>query len=119
MPSSAFSLFAVRLPMRTALLVTPLFLAIWTSRAVADQTNTPFALDQPVSSISLQSDGKVLIGGDFTVAAGAARGHVARLNADGTTDFSFMNNLAGADRAVYSTVLLQDGRMLIGGIFRF
>jgi len=94
--------------------------AISPPRAVADQTtNTPFALDQPVHSISLQPDGKVIIAGDFTVAAGAARGHVARLNADGSTDFAFLNNLAGANAAVYSTAKQQDGTILIGGIFRF
>jgi uncharacterized delta-60 repeat protein len=90
---------------------------VWSPRAVADQTNLPFALDQPVRSMSLQADGKVVIGGDFTVAAGAVRGHVARLNADGTTDAGFMSNLAGADRAVYSTVIQPDGQIFIGGIF--
>src|SRR5262249_51770591 len=74
--------------------------------AAADQTNsTPFALDQQVRSIALQPDGKVLIGGEFTVADGATRGHVARLNSDGSTDFTFMNGLAGANGNVYSTAL--------------
>ena len=86
--------------------------------AAADPTtNAPFALDQAVNSISLQSDGRVVIGGDFTVVAGAARGHVARLNADGSTDFTFMNNLVGANASVYATSLQPDGTILIGGIF--
>src|SRR5215813_3393638 len=88
--------------------------------ATADQTNnTSFALDQSVRSIALQPDGKILIAGEFTVADGAARGHVARLNPDGATDFTFMNALAGANGAVYSTALQQDGKLLIGGIFQF
>jgi uncharacterized delta-60 repeat protein len=87
--------------------------------ATADQnTNTSFGLDQPVHSIALQPDGKVLIGGEFTVADGAARGHVARLNPDGTTDFTFLNGLAGANGTVYSTALQPDGKLLIGGTFQ-
>jgi uncharacterized delta-60 repeat protein len=95
-----------------------LFAAVALLSASADQTNTSFALDQPVHSIALQSDGKVLIGGEFTVADGVPRGHVARLNQDGTTDFAFMNGLAGANGAVNSTALQPDGKLLIGGIFQ-
>src|SRR5882724_1865032 len=103
----------------TALCELLLFTALH-PHANADQTtNTPFALDQPVRSISLQPDGKVLIAGDFTVVDGAARGHVARLNGDGSTDLGFMSNLAGANGDVYSTALQQDGRVLIGGLFGF
>jgi len=80
-------------------------------------TNPPLALDQPVRALALQPDGRVLLGGDFTVVAGATRGHVARLNADGSTDLTFLNNLAGANASVYSTALQPDGKILIGGIF--
>jgi len=106
------------LPVTKALCALHFFAAV-ALPATADQTNnTSFALDQPVRSIALQPDGKVLIGGEFTVADGGARGHVARLNSDGTTDFTFMNALAGANGAVYSTALQQDGKLLIGGIFQ-
>ena len=36
-----------------------------------------------VRSMALQSDGKVVIGGDFTAVNGVPRGRVARLNSDG------------------------------------
>lgn len=39
-----------------------------------------------VTSVALQSDGKVLIGGGFTDIAGFARPHLARLRADGDLD---------------------------------
>ena len=101
-----------------ALCALPLFVAV-AQPATADQTNnTSFAIDQPVRSIALQPDGKVLIGGEFTVADGVSRGHVARLNSDGSTDFAFMNALAGANGVVYSTALQQDGKLLIGGTFQ-
>jgi uncharacterized delta-60 repeat protein len=40
------------------------------------------------------------------------------LNADGSTDFTFMNGLAGANGVVYSMALQPDGKLLIGGIFQ-
>jgi uncharacterized delta-60 repeat protein len=105
---------------KTALCLALSFPAASPPPATADQTtNAPFAIDQTVYCIALQTDGKVIIGGDFTMTAAALRGHVARLNADGSTDFTFMNNLAGANTTVYSTALQQDGTILIGGIFRF
>jgi uncharacterized delta-60 repeat protein len=104
----------------TALCALHFFAAVAPLSATADQTtNTSFALDQPIHSIALQPDGKVLIGGEFTVADGVPRGHVARLNPDGTTDFTFMNALGGANGAVYSTALQSDGKLLIGGTFQF
>lgn len=68
-----------------------------------------------VSSVALQPDGKILVGGRFTQVAGQSRSHVARLNADGT--------LAGALAWSYdsvSTVAVQpDGKLLIGGSVPF
>ncbi len=39
-----------------------------------------------VRAIAVQPDGKVVIGGDFTMVNGVPRNHLARLNADGTLD---------------------------------
>jgi uncharacterized delta-60 repeat protein len=108
--------------MRLLIKISPcvwIFAAGWPTGIIADTTtNAPLALDQPVRAIALQPDGKVVIGGDFAVVAGATRGHVARLKADGTTDFTFLNNLSGANASVYSTALQSDGKILIAGIFR-
>ena len=81
--------------------------------------STPLALDEPVRSIALQPDGRILIAGEFTTVQGAVRGHVARLNPDGTTDFTFMNGLAGANAPIYSSALQSDGKILVGGLFGF
>ncbi len=69
-----------------------------------------------VKAIALQSDGKVLIGGDFTSVNGVSRFHIARLNADGTVDTSF-NPGAGTDGAVNAIALTAAGEVLIGGAF--
>jgi uncharacterized delta-60 repeat protein len=73
--------------------------------------------DGDVNSVALQSDGKVLIGGYFTMVNGVARGRIARLNADGTVDNGFQNGLPGADYSVNSVALQSDGKVLIGGYF--
>ncbi len=70
-----------------------------------------------VRSVAVQSDGKVLIGGDFTLVNGTASGRIARLNSDGTLDTTFGNGLAGANNMVFSVAVQSDGKVLIGGIF--
>jgi uncharacterized delta-60 repeat protein len=73
--------------------------------------------DGAIRSIAVQTDGKILIAGDFTRVHGVARGFVARLNADSTTDFTFLNGLAGANAAVRALAVQIDGKILIGGRF--
>jgi uncharacterized delta-60 repeat protein len=73
--------------------------------------------DDWVSSVVVQSDGKIVIGGDFTSVNGLQRGRVARLNADGTIDETFGKNMSGADRLVRSIALQNDGKILISGSF--
>ena len=69
-----------------------------------------------VSAVGVQSDGKILIGGDFTTYNSTARGHIARLNNDGSLDTSF-NIGTGADSIVFALKLQSDGKILIGGFF--
>ena len=69
-----------------------------------------------VSSLALQPDGKVLIGGNFTTINGTNRNRIARLNANGSLDSSF-NPGTGADGPVRSIALQPDGKVLIGGDF--
>jgi uncharacterized delta-60 repeat protein len=75
-----------------------------------------------VFCLAVQPDGRVLIGGQFTTVNGVSRGHIARLNADGSLDTTFLNGLTGVGDDIYEpyvrTLALQtDGRVLIGGIF--
>ena len=46
--------------------------------------------DDLIRALLLQPDGKILIGGDFFNYNGAARDCIARLNADGSLDTSFL-----------------------------
>ena len=75
------------------------------------------AANATVRAVAAQSDGKVLIAGEFTSVNGVTRNRVARLNSDGSLDTAFQNGLAGANDAVYSLALQSDGKILIGGAF--
>jgi uncharacterized delta-60 repeat protein len=73
------------------------------------------ANDPPrVSSVALQWDGKILVGGNFTRLGGQTRNYLGRLNPDGSLDTGFN---PGANGSVDSIILQADGRILIGGTF--
>ncbi|MBW8051597.1 MAG: T9SS type A sorting domain-containing protein [Cytophagales bacterium] len=65
---------------------------------------------------SIQSDGKIIIGGLFTTYNGTARNRIARLNADGILDGIFTVGI-GADSTVFTTSIQSDGKIIIGGLF--
>ena len=72
-----------------------------------------------VRIVVLQPDGKILIGGDFTMlspsgGASITRNRIARLNPDGTVDSAFNPN---ASAPVYTIAVQADGKILVGGHF--
>lgn len=69
-----------------------------------------------VRAIAVQADGRVLLGGDFTVVNGAPRRRLARLLPDGQVDYTF-SPLGGANGAVYGLALQADGRVVVVGNF--
>jgi len=72
----------------------------------------------PVRAITIQSDGSILIGGQFTSYNGIPLNHVARLNPDGSVDGSFTPGI-GANNTVSSIAVQADGRIVLGGQFTF
>lgn len=72
--------------------------------------------DSQVRSITLQPDGKILVGGFFTAFNGTTQNRIARLNSDGTLDTSF-NIGTGFNGPVHSIALQPDGKILAGGGF--
>ncbi len=67
-----------------------------------------------IRSIAVQPDGKVLIGGEFTMINGTNRYRIARLNANGGLDLSFSNFV---NNTIHSVAVKPDGKVLIGGAF--
>lgn len=78
--------------------------------------DTGFVADanDEVDTIVVQPDGKILVGGNFTMIGGVNRNRIARLNADGSVDTIFDPN---ADGAIHAIVVLADGSILVGGEF--
>ncbi len=77
--------------------------------------NTQIARLESVSTIAIQTDGKILIGGGFTMVNGVARRALARLNSNGSLDSAFNPNVGGLS---LSKIALQtDSKILIGGGF--
>ncbi len=77
-----------------------------------------------VAALFVQSDGKILVGGQFTIftpgfaantsATSVSRNNVARLNADGTVDNAFNPS---TDARVSAVVAQSDGKVIAGGAF--
>lgn len=79
--------------------------------------NTGTGFNVAVNTIALQPDGKILVGGDFTLYNGVTEYRIIRLNGDGTKDTSFNTGTTGFN-AVINTIALQiDGKILTGGFF--
>ena len=71
-------------------------------------------LDGAATSLALQSDGKILLGGSFGTVNGVTRRNLARLNADGSLDAAFDPAPSGPVNAI---VVRPDGKIVIGGEF--
>jgi uncharacterized delta-60 repeat protein len=69
-----------------------------------------------VKSLALQSDGKILVGGNFTTFNGTSRNCIVRLNINGTLDTGF-NPGTGFNGEVRSIAIQTDGKILVGGDF--
>ena len=78
--------------------------------------NPGSSLDGGLYNAEVQPDGKALISGSFATVSGRVQGSVARLNADGTTDPTFVTTcIGGSPCDIYGLALQSDGKILIGG----
>ena len=73
-----------------------------------------------IYAMAIQSDGRIVIGGQFTSYNGTPRNCIARLNVDGSLDATFDPGAgaAGGTPSYLSAIAIQsDGRIVIGGLF--
>ena len=70
-----------------------------------------------VRSIAIQSDGKILVGGDFISYNGTTQNRITRLNTDGSRDEKSFNIGDGFNNSVRSLAIQSDGKILVGGNF--
>jgi uncharacterized delta-60 repeat protein len=74
------------------------------------------ALPGQVWAVAEQTNGKILIGGNFSSVNGVARKNLARLNQDGTLDTTFDPG-TGPDDEVQTIEITPNGAVLVGGEF--
>ncbi len=73
-------------------------------------------VNSTIRSLALQSDGKIIIGGDFTMLNGQSRARIARLHPDGSLDTGFDPG-TGTNGSVMDISLQTDGKPIIAGAF--
>ncbi len=76
-----------------------------------------------VQDIEIQSDGKILVGGNFTQYNGVSAPYLARLNSDGTRDENFNATSpgvyrAGFDERITKAIELPDQKIIVCGMFQ-
>ena len=72
--------------------------------------------DPFVFAVAVQTDGKIIVGGNFTNYNGVARNCIARLNTDGSLDTSF-NIGSGVNSWVRSIMIQPNGQIMFSGWF--
>ncbi|MBE8727441.1 calcium-binding protein [Flavobacterium sp. KB82] len=73
--------------------------------------------DKNVYAVALQSDGKIVLGGNFTEYNRTKQNRLVRLNPDGSLDTSFESG-SGFNKGEVRTILIQpDTKIIVGGTF--
>ena len=88
-----------------------------TAYAVDGDLDTAFnpSTNNTVDAIAVQADGRILIGGNFTMVNGATRNRIARLMPDGTLDTSFA--IADVNGFILAMAIQTDGKIVLAGSF--
>ena len=88
------------------------------SRDTTFNANTGTAANATIKCIAIQSNGQILLGGDFTTWNGTTVNRIVRLNSDGTRDTTFTSNVGSAANQEISAIAVQsNGQILLGGRF--
>ncbi|MBZ4035595.1 T9SS sorting signal type C domain-containing protein [Flavobacterium sp. 17A] len=85
--------------------------------SIDESFDTGTGFNGKIYSSILQDDGKIIVGGSFTMYNGISAGRIIRLNADGTYDPSFDTKIGATTGIVYDIALQSDGKLIIVGSF--
>jgi uncharacterized delta-60 repeat protein len=81
-------------------------------------TTTGFVNEEDVQMMALQSDGKLIVGGQFTSYKGSSYNRIIRLNSDATIDTSFNPGTGFNNTVIRNCIAIQsDGKIIVGGNF--
>jgi uncharacterized delta-60 repeat protein len=82
----------------------------------AATANAGGGFNKPIRAIDYQSDGKIIVGGEFTDFNGNPVNYICRLNPDGRRDDTF--NIGTGFNGLVRTIKVQpDDKILVGGYF--
>jgi uncharacterized delta-60 repeat protein len=85
--------------------------------AIDPEFNPGTGANGTIHAIARQTDGKILVGGEFSsTATGITRDRIARLHPDGSLDTSFRVP-SRPNNTVHAILPLPDGKLLVGGAF--
>lgn len=79
--------------------------------------NVGTGINTSISSIAVQADGKILIGGLFTTYNGIAANRLARLHPDGRLDSSFVIGTGVDNGTVQAIIVRPDNKIFVAGSF--
>jgi uncharacterized delta-60 repeat protein len=90
----------------------------YASTAGCLDTNFNPGANGTVHALLVQSDNKILVGGDFSQLAATAINNIGRLLSNGAIDwYGFAYYGASANGPVYAIALQSDGKVILGGSF--
>lgn len=72
--------------------------------------------DNQVFTLAIQSNGKIVVGGNFTTYSGTSVTRICRLNSDGSLDNTF-NTGTGLNGVPTEIKIQSDGKIVVGGYF--
>jgi uncharacterized delta-60 repeat protein len=76
--------------------------------------NTASGSNRKINTVAIQTDGKIVMGGEFTSYNGTTINRIARLNIDGSLDNTF-NTGSGSNSSINTVGIQNDGKIIIGG----
>ena len=89
------------------------------TNGVLDLSFTPTnGANSTIYEVAVGPDNQAVIVGSFTTFGGAPRGHVARLNTNGTLDTTFDSGTGFNTESLFAVAVLPDRKILAGGFFQ-
>ncbi len=79
--------------------------------------NSGSGFDDDVKAIALQTDGKIIVGGNFTTYDSVTANRIIRLNEDGSKDDSFITGTGFNKNGVEVIKIDENGDVVVGGSF--
>jgi len=95
----------------------PYFRMLDSSGSYSSSFNIGTGFSNTVTSAVTQSDGKIIVTGNFTTYSGSTSPRIVRINTDGTRDLTFNPGSGGATGQTNAVIVQADGKIVFGGVF--